>query len=299
MMTRILVRTATFIGLFLPGLLWAEAPVMDAVPASGISSSSSSNSTPNNYYSNTNDEGVPELPLSQDSNNNTSSYSTAPATSSNSTSLLSKVNDLQKEIQRLRGNLEVQEHELTKLKEQQQAYYNDLDQRINLLSSGNGKTTSTLSLNSAETQTTMEKTIIPVTQSGTQEVSSTQQEDEKSCYNAAYSLIEQKKFTEANTAMKGFIKQYPNGKYAANAHYWRGELLLAQHQDQAAIEEFNTVINDFSSSTKVSAAMLKLGFAYANLGDTEKAKATFTNIEQMFPETTIAQLAHARLESLN
>ena len=103
---------------------------------------------------------------------------------------------------------------------------------------------------------------------------------------------------EAVLAMKTFIQQYPQGKYVPNAHYWLGELLLTQHQEQSAINEFNTVVNDYPSSNKVSASMLKLGFIYAHSGDTIKAREEFLKIQKMFPGTTTAQLAEERLRSL-
>lgn len=279
MTTKTSVYLAIFLYSIIPSTLWAEAPVEDAVPTSSNTYSSSS-------YSSAPTETDPEVPLSQDNSASMNNYSTSSNTfnPNNPASLLSKINEMQREIQRLRGQMEIQSHELTKLKEQQQAYYNDLDQRITMLSSHGKTKTQTLSLDDTTKATSTNKTAA----SG----------DEESSYNAAYALIENKQFSQAKSAMESFLQQYPHGKYASNAHYWLGELLLAQHQDQAAIKEFDTVINKYPSSSKVSAAMLKLGFAYANVGDTGKAKAAFMKVEKTFPNTTTAQIAHARLETL-
>jgi len=286
-------KLLALISLLVPVVLWAEAPVSDAAPAE------------NNYYDSA---GDPAVPLSQEETPAPSSYS-APAyntgsTSSNSSaSLLSKVAELQKEVQKLRGQLEVQSHQIQVLKEQQQAYYNDLDQRLTDLTQKKGKT-QTLSLDDATlSNPSQQKTasssspaatpaIVPV--SGAGNASS-----EDASYNAAYVLIEQKQFPQATSAMRTFLQNYPNGKYASNAHYWLGELLIAQNQNQEAITEFNVVINEYPDSNKVSAAMLKLGTAYVNLGDMEKAKAQFLKVESTFPGTTTAQLARDKLNSLN
>lgn len=267
--------------LLLPTFVWAEAPVQDAVP---ISSSD------------------PEVPLSQD---NSARYSSPSSFNPNNpASLLSKMNEMQSEIQRLRGQLEVQSHELAQLKEQQQAYYNDLDQRVTLLSSG--KKPATLAIDDSPSSATSATTdtqkaagaAVAATALKTPLIATTSGGDEESSYNAAYALIESKQFPQATSAMKNFILKYPNGKYASNAHYWLGELLIATHQDQEAISEFNTVIQQFPTSNKVSPSMLKLGFAYANLGDIEKARATLSEVESKYPGTTSAQLASARLETL-
>lgn len=302
----LMMTARTFVCLFalLPITLWAEASVEEA-------SASSSGG-----YSSMQQTADPEMPLSQENTSDSPLSSNAGSSAStfnpnNPASLLSKINEMQREIQKLRGQMEVQSYELKKLKEQQQAYYNDLDQRISMLSSG--KKNPVLSLDTdtdpasiaidtdkVPTSTPAIKTAasatatLPPSSSSDKSGAST----EESSYNAAYELIQNKQFPEAALAMKTFIQQYPHGKFSPNAHYWLGELLLAQHQEQPAIKEFNTVINDYPSSNKVSASMLKLGFIYAHLGDTTKAKAEFMNIQKMFPGTTTAQLAEERLRSL-
>ncbi len=272
--------------IFLPLSLRAEAPVEEASASSGGYSSMETND--------------PEVPLSQDNSPRSSSFNP-----NNPASLLGKINEMQREIQRLRGQAEVQSYEIKKLKEQQQAYYNDLDQRISVLSSG--KKNPVLSLDTTNVADKASETAAKTSSASTKPTAVTVSSasasksgttTEESSYNAAYELIQNKQFPEAITAMKTFIQQYPRGKYVSNAHYWLGELLLAQHQDQSAIKEFNIVINDHPSSNKVSASMLKLGFIYAHLGDKDKAKEEFLNIKKLFPGTTTAQLAEERLRSL-
>jgi tol-pal system protein YbgF len=274
--------------MLLPISLWAEAPVEDATASSS-----------GTYY-NSSEATDPEIPLSQDSSPSVSSSNSFNP--NNPASLLSKINEMQGEMQRLRGQLEVQSYELKKLKQQQQTYYNDLDQRISMLSSG--KKNPVLDLDTAtpavtnDVDTSKTNTSTNITPVVAKKSTSTASTTEESSYNAAYELIQNKQFSEAITAMQTFVKQYPNGKYASNAHYWLGELFLAQHQEQNAIKEFDMVTHDYPKSNKVSAAMLKLGFIYAQQGDTAKAKTMFLNIQKMFPGTTTAQLATQRLQGL-
>lgn len=280
--------------LLLPISLWAEAPVEEAQASS------------TGGYSNSMEGPDPEIPLSQD---NSSSAVSSPSSSSfnpnSPASLLAKFNQMQQEMQKLRGQLEVQSYEIKKLKQQQQTYYNDLDQRISTLSSG--KKNPVLDMDTGtpavttdvDTSTTASAAKKSVASPAVVSASTTGSTTEESSYNAAYELIQNKQFSEATTAMQTFIKQYPHGKYAANAHYWLGELLLAQHQDQNAVKEFDIVTHDYPNSNKVSAAMLKLGFIYAKQGDTEKAKTIFLNIQKMFPGTTTADMATQRLNALS
>lgn len=291
-----------FIIALLPMSVWAEAPVEEA---NAVSSSSE------NYYPSENVN--PDVPLSQD--NSSSTYSSEASFNPNDpASLIAKINAMQTEIQRLRGKLEIQSHEIQSLKTQQQAYYSDLDQRITMLSSKTaGKKTSqpVLSLDdSTDTSssttspapaTTTEKTKAATTAApvaATPATTTSNNTDETSRYNAAYALIEQKKFPEAVTAMNAFLKNYPDGQYAANAHYWLGELAFAQHQDEKAIQEFSIVIDRYPTSSKVSASLLKKGFAYANMGKISEAKTQLLKVKQLFPNSVSAQLAEQRLTTL-
>jgi uncharacterized membrane protein YccC len=60
-------------------------------------------------------------------------------TGSNNVGLVNKIQGLQQEIQELRGQLDVQAHELKVLQEQQLAFYKDLDARLRTPSSNVAK----------------------------------------------------------------------------------------------------------------------------------------------------------------
>ena len=52
-------------------------------------------------------------------------------------------------------------------------------------------------------------------------------------------------FNDAITAFQTFLRDYPDGRYAANAHYWLGELFLAvQPQDLEASRQSFTLLLD-------------------------------------------------------
>lgn len=122
--------------------------------------------------------------------------------------------------------------------------------------------------------------------------------DEQARYAAAYEKVRNRDFEGATHAMKTFLTQYPQSAFAANAHYWLGELYLVKREPEQAMQEFNTVIKDFPNSTKNSAALLKLGFIYADEGESAKAKAVLKKVVEQYPDTTMANLAKSRLSNL-
>ena len=55
-----------------------------------------------------------------------------------------------------------------------------------------------------------------------------EQPGEASAYRAAYALVQGRQFDEAIPAFQQFLQRFPGGLYAANAHYWLGELYLVK-----------------------------------------------------------------------
>jgi tol-pal system protein YbgF len=225
--------------------------------------------------------------------------------------LIDKIQALQQDIQELRGQLEVQAHDLKLLQQQQVAFYKDLDARIG---TGSGKTAQTkpatdITLGSktpdalpnpsapgsSQTKTAQTSTApLPVIA-----VSRTNPADEQISYLAAYELVKNKRYDDAITAMQTFTQKYPNGGYTANAEYWLGELYLVKKDYPKSIEHFEVVLHQHSSSSKSAASMLKVGYAYAANGDKEEAKKRFQQVVRNYPNTPTAKLARSKLEKIN
>ncbi|WP_028388920.1 tol-pal system protein YbgF [Legionella fairfieldensis] len=230
---------------------------------------------------------------------------------SDNTALLNKLQGMQQEIQELRGQLEMQSHDLKLLKQQHLAFYKDLDTRL----SGNP----TKSIQSAQAPASLEKSTeksviaqtaaasSPGYSSPTQEkpinkpVISTSRNnpaDEQISYLAAYDLVKNKRYDNALVAMQTFITQYPQGGYTANAHYWLGELYMVKNNYPKAIEHFDLVLKQFPSSSKAAACTLKIGYALAASGKANEARLRLQQVLKNYPDTPTAQLAAIKLESL-
>lgn len=220
---------------------------------------------------------------------------------SNNTSLINTIHGLQQELQELRGQLEVQAHELKRLQEQQVEFYKDLDTRIlnqHTPSPQKSEQRAAAPLSerssSADNQQKLTSTLPIHTTSKT----AIEEKDEKSAYMAAYALVNDKQFDEALPAMEAFIAHYPEGGYTANAHYWSGELYMVRKNYPEAIQHFETVLQKFPSSSKSSACLLKIGYALAASGEINQAKQKLQRVIQQYPDTHAAQLALAKLDSL-
>lgn len=228
--------------------------------------------------------------------------------------LVNTIQALQKEIQELRGLLEVQAHDLDELKQQQLNFYQDLDARLNHTGepiNHSAKHDQTIPAQepikedtSAATLSTNEKSIpteiqtVPALVQPTTNHARINPADEQISYLAAYDLIKQKQFPQATGALQQFLTHYPHGGYSANAHYWLGELYLTKKDYANAITQFDTVIQNFKSSSKYAHSRLKLGYALAESGRVGEAKEQLLAVMNLYPDTSAAQLAHAKLETL-
>lgn len=236
------------------------------------------------------------------------SYSEPNAKFKDNANLIDKVQVLQKEIQELRGQLEVQAHDLKLLQQQQVAFYKDLDARLGA-SSGKLAQTKPTQISAAPApmpaspkvaiMPTKPTKVAPVTPKPAVAVARGNPADEQISYLAAYELVKNKKFEEATNSMEIFVQKYPQGGYTANAQYWLGELYLLKKDYAQAIAHFEVVLNQFPSSSKAGDCMLKAGYAYAASGNTPEARQQFQKVVKSYPNTPIAQLAQSKLETIN
>ncbi|MCL9682790.1 tol-pal system protein YbgF [Legionella maioricensis] len=228
----------------------------------------------------------------------------------NNAKLIDKIQALQQEIQELRGQLEVQAHDLKLLQQQQVAFYKDLDAR---LGNGSPKTaqnkpvtditlgSKTLAAQPSSTATAATPTNAVKPAAAPQPViavSRTNPADEQISYLAAYELVKNKRYDNAINAMQTFVQKYPKGGYTANAEYWLGELYLVKKDYSKAIEHFEVVLHQFPASSKSAASLLKSGYAYAATGNNQEARKRFQQIIKSYPDTSTAQLASAKLKAI-
>ena len=231
--------------------------------------------------------------------------------------LLDKVQGLQQEVQELRGQLEVQAHDLKLLQQQQLAFYKDLDARLRnnapvkpgqsaQAEQPNQPTELSLGSQVATPNKVSETPVKAIQEKPSSKIAitpaatpaRTNPADEQISYLAAYDLVKNKRFDEALTAMHAFATQYPPGGYTANAHYWLGELYMVKHNYPKAIEHFEIVLQQFPSSSKAAASTLKIGYALAASGKTDDARVRLQQVLKNYPDTPTAQLAMKKLELL-
>ncbi|MHB1947591.1 MAG: tol-pal system protein YbgF [Gammaproteobacteria bacterium] len=246
-----------------------------------------------------------------------------------------KVESLQSEIQSLRGQVETLTHQLQQAQTQQRTMYSDLDKRMSAASKAKPRAVTpdeTMLANDDEAaalaskpmmQTAMAtssttkpskskskakvlpqaQSVVSATASGAPAPAKAADQqpnvaEEQQIYQTAYDLIKAKKYNEAINALQKMLRKYPTGQFAANAHYWLGELYgLLEKKDQSALE-FAAVVKNYPDSPKVSDAQLKLGLILAGQFKWADAKFAFKKVINHYPGTASARLAAEQLRQI-
>ena len=179
---------------------------------------------------------------------------TAPANSQ--AEIFYQLQTLQQEVLELRGLVEEQAFELKRLKQQRLDDYLDLDRRLSAL-------TGAAQAPGTEPNGTATSSAQP---------SQVASADEAGSYRAAYDLLKQRQIDQAVEAFNQHLIGFPQGKYAANAHYWLGEIFLLKNDLELARQWFTKLLDGFEGHRKVPDAKFKLGKVYDLMGDKAKAK---------------------------
>ncbi len=235
----------------------------------------------------------------------------------------SKMESAQAEIQSLRGQVEQLEHQLQQAQTQQRLMYTELDKRLAQQATTPKKEISAVTDDdsasvpaptpkkspaptAAETQKVVHaastKKVSPESVAAPVKTAAANNQpnvvEEQQIYQTAYDLIKAKKYNEAVNTLQKMLQKYPTGQFAANAHYWLGELYGLLNKNDQSAAEFSNVVKNYPDSPKIADAQLKLGLIYAAQFKWPEAKTAFKKVLSNYPGTASARLASEQLKQL-
>lgn len=209
--------------------------------------------------------------------------------------LTAKIETMRTEVQSLRGQVEELTHQLQQVQNQQRSMYTDLDKRF-----GSKQSMTQAAVTQSDEKPARPAVNISKTPSQLTETSHEQPNvvEEQQIYQTAYDLIKVKKYNDAVATLQKMLRKYPSGQFAANAHYWLGELYGLLNKNDQSADEFTLVVKNYPDSPKIADAQLKLGLIYAGQFKWLDAKAAFKKVIAHYPGTPSARLASEQLKQL-
>ncbi len=202
------------------------------------------------------------------------------------------IQQLQREVRDLRGQVEEQQHQISRLQQQGRDRYVDLDQRILELSKAVESGASAAQQPTAAGASADSGRLKPA------RVYRSPEPEEQKTYNDIIDLIRNKKdYDTAITRLYEFVDTYPEGDLTVNAYYWLGEVYLAKPQLEQARQAFTIVATRYSDHRKAPDAVYKLGVTLDRLGEKDEARRRMTSVVEQYPDSGAAELAKKYLDS--
>lgn len=229
-----------------------------------------------------------------------------------------RMEQLQEEVQQLTGKVEEQANLIAEMKKSQGTMYSDFDERMQRLEKKSEAVKPALENAPALENTAGSETKPaqpPVDASGAAPeakpavapkqatvdaaAASVPAGDEKQQYQQAYDALRNGHNAQAIAEFNALLSRNPKGAYANNAQFWLGEAYRANQDIESARKAFNSVIENFPSSSKVPDALLKLGVIEIDQKNFAKAREYLTRVVTEFSSTPAARSAEKKLRWLD
>lgn len=193
---------------------------------------------------------------------------------------------LQQQLDELRGDIQVLQHNQQLSIKQQRDLYSDLDKRLQKLELG---------LNPAAPTATGGETAAPATSTSAGAVTAG---GDQAAYQQNFNLLKQGRYQDAINGFTNFIQHYPQSPLVPNAEFWMGEAHYQMSDFQGALVNYQAVVQGYPDSNKAPDALLKLGYSQYELGKFSAARKTLESVIQQYPKNNVAKLARQRLDRM-
>lgn len=216
--------------------------------------------------------------------------------------LLKEVETLKAEVAKMRGQAEVQVHQLDTLGKRQNDLYVDLDQRItDLAKTAKPAPVAEVAPPAAPSSpASPAPAAVPATPAAPPAVAAPQLDPlvESRTYEAALNHFREANYAGAIAGFKGFLKAYPDSALAPNAQYWVGYSYYTLKDYKSALAHQQKLVVAYPTSAKVPDALLNIAANQIALDNLVGARKTLEELVAKHPGTNAATLASRRLAAL-
>ncbi|MCO5102029.1 MAG: tol-pal system protein YbgF [Burkholderiaceae bacterium] len=185
--------------------------------------------------------------------------------------LQSQLESLRQEVARLRGQLEVQSHELATAQRQLGDQLATVDTRISKFE--------------------------PVA-AEIDGRSVTVDQNEKRAFDAALQMFRAGDYRGALAAFQSFRSQYPDSPYLPGVLFWVGSSQFALKDYKGAIASQQALLARYPDNARAPDALFNVGYAQAESGDRKAARATLEQVVAKYPDSQAAKRAREQIASL-
>ena len=207
--------------------------------------------------------------------------------------LLNQIEQLNAEIAKLRGQVEVMSNLDEQLTKRQRDFYLDIDTRLRKLEG--------VPSDALPGATAAPPMLIPATPVASAVVTATaaaSRAQEERVYDVGANAFKRGDYVAATRAFQTFIKDYPASQLVPNAHYWTGISYFNLRDYGSARATQDVLLKQFPDSAKAPDALLALASIYVEIGDNGSARNALEDVIARYPASEAATKARIRLPPL-
>lgn len=217
--------------------------------------------------------------------------------------LYMRIDQMEQQISFLTGQVEELSHELEKAKKELKKTNTDINFRFSELEKIKTTPTASVAKTDKVPDKKVDKKANETEKKSSKNVKPAQTEadkkDTKQIYDAAYKLVEDKKYAEAQIALEDFIEKYPNDPLAGTAQYWLGETFYVRGLYELAAVAFAKGFKSYKDSSKGADSLFKLGMTMEKLNKKKEACTAFKNVKKEYPKASESLITKAQTEMKN
>jgi tol-pal system protein YbgF len=195
--------------------------------------------------------------------------------------LLGQIDQQNRELNRLKGELEVAQHNLELAQQRQKDLYADTDARLRKLEG------------TAEAPAASGASTAPVAA-----IEPSANANEAADFEAAQALSKAGKHKEAFDAYEKFLQTYPNSARTSEVQYVLGFTQFSLKNYKAAMATQEKMLAQFPDAAKAPDALFNIANCQIQLSDIDSAKKTLRNLLTKYPDSAVAPSAKKRLSIL-
>lgn len=196
--------------------------------------------------------------------------------------VLARLQKMEQENAELSGRVEELQFEVRRLSKKQGLFFKEVEGKVGARagqSSSQNQASSVASLSRQASASSLS--------------SNTSDED---AYNNPMAALRDGRLREAKEGLLNYIRLYPKGQYAPNAHYWLGELFLKEGYFKSALQHFDEILLNHQDSHKTPDAWYKKGVTLFNSNRAKEGQEAFQKLLSTYPSSAAARLAKIYLE---
>lgn len=203
--------------------------------------------------------------------------------------------DMEDQLRQFTGKLEEQEHANRKLSEEVRKLSEDMNFRLGALEEGGKGAAKEVKGDGTKQLGTV--VIDPAKEDFVNGKAKPKDiGDPKKRYDAAFDLVRQAKYPEAEKAFIGFTQDFPDHALTSSAYFWLGETYFVRKEFEPAAVEYLKGYRKAPTGPKAADNLLKLAISLGSVKKQTEACTVFEKLGKEFPNAAAPIKRKAELE---